>query len=130
MAEPAPATNYTPGVCNINQRETANRRHIGYTGAVIFIIVLMVLVVISAPRVARIVLFVPAVFAASGLLQAKNKFCVGYAGAGMQNADGNDMVGKKIMDSAAARKDKDRALRINLQSLAYAAVATVLAVVV
>lgn len=130
MAEPTPASNYTSGVCNINPRETANRRRIGYTAVVIFIIVLMVLVAISAPRLVRIILFLPAVFAASGFLQAKNKFCVGYAGAGMQNADGNDMVGKKITDSMAARQDKARALSINLQSLACAVVATVLVIVV
>jgi len=49
-------------------------------------------------------LFVSAI----GFLQAKNKFCVGYAAAGLQNADEGSNDATKVLDTSAHTKDKQR----------------------
>lgn len=108
-------TNYVPGVCNINPAEIEQRRNAGHLGLAIFIIVLAVMIALSLDRWLRLLLILPAILAASGYLQAKNKFCVGYGAAGLQHADLDDAAVK--VASEAVAKDKRRARQMNLQAL-------------
>lgn len=110
-----PSTNYVPGVCNINPAEIKQRRNAGHLGVALFIVLLAVLVVLDITRWVRILLVFPAILAAIGYLQAKNKFCVGYGGAGMQHAD-DDPAAQQVAKDAAAI-DKKRAQKINLQAI-------------
>ena len=110
-----PPTNYIPGVCNINYAEIKQRRAAGHLGLAIFVVLLVALIALDTNRWVRLLLALPAILAASGYLQAKNKFCVGYGGAGLQHAD-DDASAIKVAAEAAA-KDKQRAKQMNLQSL-------------
>jgi hypothetical protein len=115
-------SNYVPGVCNINPAEVKQRRAAGHLGLAIFAALLVILVALDINRWARLILFVPAVVSAIGYLQAKNKFCIGYAGAGMQHADDDDAA-VKVADEAVA-KDKARAQVMNRQAVMLALAAT------
>jgi hypothetical protein len=118
---------YIPGVCKINRAETAQRRMIGNIGLAIFVIFLIGFLLLDVNRIVRIVLFLPAVLAASGYLQARNHFCVGYASAGKQNASQGSAVASDITEDSAKASDKKKARRMNLQSAAIALLATAVA---
>jgi hypothetical protein len=121
------STNYVPGVCNINTAEIKQRRNAGYFGIGLFIIMFIGLVALDFNQLARLTLFVPAFIAAIGLLQAQQKFCVGYGAAGLQNADEGNSQASQVAKEAAA-KDKARARRINMQAAGIAVVLTAIAV--
>lgn len=118
-------TNYIPGVCNINPMEIRRRRFMGHIGLIVTIVVVIALVFIEANWYVRLIVFAPLLLAASGYLQAKNKFCTGYAGAGKQHADDNENA-EAIEDKTALHADKLRARMINIQAFLIAAIATTL----
>lgn len=115
-------SNYVPGICNINPAEIKQRRNAGHFGLASYLVVLVVLVTLNAAEFWYITLFVPAFIAAIGYLQARSKFCVGYASAGMQHAD-DDPEAKAVADKAKAL-DQKRARRMNLQASGWAIIAT------
>lgn len=123
----ATTSNYVPGVCNINTAEIKRRRAGGHIGLAAFVALFIGLVVLDANNYFRLVLLAPALLAATGYLQAKNKFCVGYAGAGMQHADEDDAAVK--VAAAAAAKDARRAKQINRQAFIVAILVTAIAVI-
>ena len=124
----ATQSNYIPGMCNINPKEIAQRRMIGHIGFGITLVLTALLVGFSVDAVFRVVVFIPAFLAATGYLQARNKFCVGYAGAKQHHADDGDVV--TISDDAALAADKKKARKINLQALAVAVLTTVIVVLI
>lgn len=109
------ATTYTPGVCNINPHEVSLRRKAGLSAAILFLALLVILLIFAPSPWFRILLLAPAVLAASGFLQARNKFCVGFAAAGVEHTDSSEPSVRKVNDDQH-KLDKQRALRINLQS--------------
>lgn len=121
-------SSYVAGVCNINSQEIARRRQAGHLGLGGFVLVGASLVAIDAPSYIRLVLFLPAFLAALGYLQARHKFCVGYAASGQQNATEENVTPQAIEDEGAIVKDKARARRINVQAFVIAAIATLIAV--
>jgi hypothetical protein len=121
---------YIPGVCNINHVEIAYRRKIGYIGLAVFIVLLAILLALPISRYTRIILFLPAFLGAEGFLQAKNKFCVGYAAAGKQNAaEGSDSA-LDIIEKEAIAKDKKRARQMNLQATAIGVIVTIVSLLI
>jgi len=122
------ATNYIPGMCNINPQEIAKRRNIGYMGLVASALLLALFIGFDAPWWLRLIIFVPAFTGATGFLQAKNKFCVGFASANMQHAD--DGEASKITDTKSLLLDKLKARKINMQSFAIALVVTVVTILI
>jgi hypothetical protein len=123
------ADSYQPGICNINTAETAKRRKLGHIGLSVFIVLLIVFLLMNVSRYYRVVLLLPALMGASGYLQARNHFCVGYAGAGMQNADESSTQASRIADKEARAQDKQKARAMNLQSAAIGIVLTAIAII-
>ena len=76
---------YQPGVCNIGPAEIDRRRRAGHIGVVATIVLFAVLVALDLPPIVRLVLALPAAVAASGYLQARMRFCAGFATAGVYN---------------------------------------------
>ena len=120
---PAPATpiggpaGYQPGVCNIGPAEIARRRRSGLTGVIAAVALLAVLIAIGAPPLARLLVAAPAVIAASGYLQAWLKFCAGFGSIGVFNfGDVGTTTG--VVDAAARRADRRRAIEIGVASFA------------
>ena len=120
---------YIPGVCNIGPQEIRRRRRTGYVGSLITVALFVGLVVVDAPPITRLVLFVPAAIAASGFLQAYLKFCAGFGQLGVFNF-GDRGSTEHVADKAARRKDLFKAWQIGIAcgliGLAVASVAVLL----
>jgi hypothetical protein len=116
-------TTYIPGMCNINKQEVSKRRAIGIIGLVFLVVFTILFVLLDFAIWTRLVLFIPAFIMATGFLQAQNKFCVGFAGAGVQHV-GETSV--NIEDKKAKRADTLKARTLNLQAVAIAATVTIL----
>ena len=126
---PLASVEYRPGVCNIGPAEIARRRRAGHVGLLVTVAVLAALVALDAPPVARLLLILPAAVAASGYLQAWLKFCAGFGSRGIFNFG---PVGgtEQVVDEEARARDRARANRIALASLAIGVVVGVVAVVI
>jgi len=107
---------YVPGRCNIGAAEIASRRRTGYVGTVVTIGLLIALVALDAPPLARLIIALPAAIAASGYIQARLRFCAGYGSLGVYNF--NEALGETahVDDADARRRDRARALQISLAS--------------
>jgi hypothetical protein len=124
----APPTTYRPGVCNIGPAEIARRRRAGHIGLVATVGLLAGLIVLDAPPLARLLVVLPAVIAASGYLQARLRFCAGFGSAGVFNF-GEVGGTEQVADADARRRDRAKARRIGLASLAIGLAVGVAAVV-
>lgn len=110
-----PSGAYQAGVCNIGPAEIQRRRMTGHVGLVAAVAVLVALVIIGAPAIARLLVFIPAAVSASGYLQARLRFCANYGWRGIFNTGkiGDD---GQVVDPAARAADRRLALRIGLGS--------------
>jgi len=108
---------YQPGICNIGPAEIARRRRAGHVGLVVAGILLAILVAISAPPFARLLVALPSAGAASGYLQAALKFCAGFGSRGLFNF-GPVGSTERARDPADRARDRARARQIGLASLA------------
>jgi len=109
-------TYYTPGVCNINREEVKNRRSTFYLGIATAFSLLGLLYILDVSAVVGIIIFVPVWLGALGYLQARYKFCVGYAAAGKySNGDKRGQTANVDKRSSHGR-DKLRAKQINRQA--------------
>lgn len=115
-------------MCNINPAEIAKRKRIGYMGLAASALLFAVLIAFDTAWWIRLVIFIPAFTSATGFLQAKNKFCTGFASANMQHADDGESV--KITDAKSLLLDKLKARKINLQAFAIAFVVTVMTLLI
>jgi hypothetical protein len=113
---PAPPA-YQPGICNIGPAEIARRRRAGHFAVLLTVILLAVLVAMSAPAFARLLVALPAAGAASGYLQAALKFCAGFGSRGLFNF-GPVGPTEQALDPADRARDRARARQIGLASLA------------
>lgn len=120
---------YVPGVCNINSKEIAKRSKAGFFDLGLFIVLATIMVVSDASWLMRSLVFIPAFITSVAFLQAQQKFCVAYAGAGLQNATEGSTSAVKVVDSAAKKKDSLKAFKIYLQAFAISTVATAIVLV-
>jgi hypothetical protein len=118
---------YRPGACNIGAAEIRRRRDTGVALAIVTAALAVALVAVGAPPWARLLVFFPAAGAAIGILQARFRFCVAFALAGVRNF-GPLGVPEKVADANAHRADLVAATRlISLSVAVAAAIAIVLA---
>lgn len=76
---------YAAGTCNIGPPEIARRRRSGYAGLAAALVLAVLLLVTDAPPVLRLAVALPLFTGFLGLLQARARFCVGFAVAGVSN---------------------------------------------
>jgi hypothetical protein len=114
---PTASGGYQPGVCNIGPDEIRRRRRAGHVGLVAAVVLLVVLVTVGAPPLARLLVAIPAALAASGYLQAWFKFCAGFGSRGIFNV-GEVGETHDVVDAEARAQDRSRARQIGLASLA------------
>src|SRR5262245_28927263 len=126
-ARVAEAPEYRPGVCNIGPREIRRRRRTAPVGLVATIAILAILVTLAAPPIARLLVALPAAVSASGYLQARLKFCAGFASLGIYNF-GEDGDSVHVQDEAARAADRRRGLEISAASFAIGVAVAILAV--
>jgi hypothetical protein len=125
-ATPAGGTGYRPGVCNIGPAEIARRRRAGHAGLLATLVLVVVLVVVDAPPLARLLVALPAAGAASGYLQAWLRFCAGFGSAGVFNLGPLGST-ERVADGEARTRDRTRSIQIGLGSLAIGVAAGVVA---
>ncbi len=121
------ADQYVPGVCNIGPAEIASRRRSGHVGVIAALVLLVVLVAIGAPPIARLLIALPVAVGASGYLQAWLKFCAGFGAAGVFNF-GDRGTTNAVVDAEARRRDRVKAFQISGAAFAIGIVAGVVAV--
>jgi hypothetical protein len=125
----ATAEGYVPGVCNIGPWEARRRRAMGVAGLAIAAVVLVALVAVDAPRVARLLVLLPAWGGAFSMLQARRRFCGAYAVRRISNF--GDVLGtaRGVTDDAAHRADMAAVVRLTRDSFLIGLALTVIAVV-
>ena len=114
---------YVPGSCNIGTGEIRRRQFVALIGLVLSISSLTTLILTSAPRGARLGIFIPLAVASIGWVQSRKKFCLAYGFAGTFNFGKLGQL-SRVEDSASRAADRKTALNILFQASAYAAVAT------
>ena len=114
---------YIPGSCNIGKGEIRQRQIVALIGLAISISSLIALISTSAPRGARLGIFIPLAVARIGWVQSRKKFCLAYGFMGTFNFGKLGQL-SKVADSASRAADRKTALSILIQSGAYAVVAT------
>jgi hypothetical protein len=108
---------YVPGSCNIGPAEIALRRRAGHAGLVVTAALGVALLRSDLPRAWRLTLAVPAAGAASGYLQARERFCADFGWRGVYNFDRRGQE-QPIAGDQALAQDRRKALRIAAASAA------------
>lgn len=114
---------YIPGTCNIGKSEIRRRQVVGLVGLFFSLSSLVALVSVSAPREARLGIFLPLMVASVGYVQSRSKFCLAYGFAGTFN------LGKlgditRVSEPGARAEDRATALKILIKSLVLASLST------
>jgi hypothetical protein len=119
---------HTRGVAcipNIGPTQRRKRVRMGLAALALAVATAGVLLSAGAPRPFRLVVFVPALAAALGLLQARAQTCVALAAQGRRDLDGG---AEAITDPAELRDVRAQARTVNLQAGLLAAATTALLV--
>jgi hypothetical protein len=100
-----PDDRYVPGVCNIGAWEIRRRRRFAYLGFAAAAMLFVVLVAIGAPAWTRLVVFLPLASGMVSWLQARRRFCAGFAVARVSNFADDDDGRRRVEDEAAHEAD-------------------------
>jgi len=114
---------YIPGACNIGKGEIRQRQIVALIGLAISISSLIALISTSAPRGARLGIFIPLAVASIGWVQSRKKFCLAYGFMGTFNFGKLGQL-SKVADDASRAADRKTALSILFQAGTYAVIAT------
>jgi len=116
---------YIPGTCNIGKGEIRQRQIVALIGFALSLAALVTFISTSAPRGARLTIFIPLAVASIGWVQSRRKFCLAYGFMGTFNFGKLGQL-SKVADSASRAADRKTALSILFQAGSYALVATVI----
>jgi hypothetical protein len=119
---------YVPGVCNIGPWEIRRRRAFAVVGFAVALVLFVALVAAGAPPIARVLVLLPAWGGAFSWLQARRRFCAGFAMAGISNFADGDTGRRAVTDPAAHRADIAATLRMTRDSFLIALPVTIVAV--
>ena len=122
-----PEPQYISGVCNIGPAEIAMRRTVGWTGLIFTAAFFVLALRTHLNPLWRLAVFFPVFLSAAGFLQARAKFCSGYARRGLYNF-GKVSNGISIDDEASRLQDRKRGNQINLYSAVIGAAVAVASV--
>ena len=114
---------YRAGACNIGPAEIARRRRAGFVGVAAAVGLAVLLVAIGAPDWLRVLVLPPLAAGIISLDQARRRFCVAFAVAGLRNFDALGRE-ERIEDGAARAADRRAALGMVLQGTMLAAALT------
>lgn len=117
---------YRPGTCNIGAYEIARRRRSAYVGFAITAVLAAVLLVIDAPQLARGLVLFPLWGSVTTFLQARRRFCVGFAIAGIENFGDEEAARRRVVDEDARSADRRTAMRMVRDAFFIAAPLTLL----
>lgn len=107
MQELFTSAEYVPGNCNIGPEEIYRRRRIGYLGLAGMAIFIIIDINFQLQQIWKSVLFAPTVYALSGFLQARQKFCFMYGIFGIFSFSGKK---SRVREDLQMKKDRTKAL--------------------
>ena len=106
---------YLPGSCNIGPHEIALRRRAGHVGLALTAALAAALLRSNLHPAWRLTLALPAAGAASGYLQARQRFCADFGFRGVYNFDTRGHE-QQVASAQARAEDRRRALQISAAS--------------
>jgi len=106
---------YVPGSCNIGPHEIALRRRAGHVGLALSAALATALLRSNLHPAWRLTLALPAAGAASGYLQARQRFCADFGFRGVYNFDTRGHE-QQVATAQARAEDRRRALQISAAS--------------
>ena len=106
---------YVPGSCNIGPHEIALRRRAGHVGLALTAALGAALLRSNLHPAWRLTLALPAAGAASGYLQARQRFCADFGFRGVYNFDTRGHE-QQVATAQARAEDRRRALQISAAS--------------
>ena len=116
-------SDYIAGSCNIGPSEIHRRYQTAIAGGVLYVISFVLFLATDQSSTVRLAAFAPAMLAAVGYIQAKNRFCFAYGLMGVFNFDKAGDV-KKVKDPVALKADRVNAAKILVKSFLLAAAMT------
>ena len=119
------ASEYVAGSCNIGTGEIRRRQLVALIGAVLSISSLIGFISTDAQPSVRIGIFLPLSVASIGWVQSRKKFCLAYGFMGTFNFGKLGQL-SRVSDKAALAADRKTATTILIQSLALAAILTLI----
>lgn len=119
---------YVPGACNIGPWEIRRRRASGVVAIAIGVVGLALMLAVGAPVLLRLVLILPFWGGVLSWLQARRRFCAGFAMAGIANFGEGESTRRHVEDSAAHRQDLLAVARMTRDAFLVALAMTVVAV--
>ncbi|WP_418280526.1 hypothetical protein [Halorubrum sp. DTA98] len=110
---------YQPGVCNIGPSERRKRLALGVASLLAAVVLVAAVLAIGWRSWTLLFTLFPLYGAAMGVLQYRERFCVGFAGMGVFDVgDGT----RDVTDPKALEADRKRAVRLNAKALAVGGV--------
>lgn len=110
---------YEPGVCNIGPAQQRRRLLLGVGSLLAAIVLVAAVVTVEWPRWTLLAVVFPLYGTVLGLIQYRERFCVGFAGIGVFDVGEGTT---EIADSAALEADRKRAVRLNATAAAVGVV--------
>jgi hypothetical protein len=111
---------YIPGTCNIGPEEIALRRRAGHVGLAVTAALGAALLRSDLHPAWRLALALPAAGAASGYLQARQRFCANYGFRGLYNFEARGHE-RPVPVAGAGNADRRRSVQIAAASAAIGA---------
>lgn len=125
---------YISGSCNIGKLEIVQRRRIGYIGLIItllfLIIYLFLIFIIELEPLIGLLIFLPTFISAIGFIQARQNFCAAYGLGKRYNVGVVLGLTSSIEDRESQIKDRNKAIKIILQSFLVGIIVSFLVTVV
>jgi hypothetical protein len=126
---PVAGDGYVAGACNIGKTEIRRRRTAAVAGLVASVAVLVAMIALGLPAWVRLFLIVPFWGTAIAWLQARRRFCVAFAMAGVSNFGDDASSVRTVADPAQRDLDRRAIVRLVRDGFLIAVVPTILAVV-
>ena len=116
---------YVAGSCNIGKAEVRQRQVVALIGLFLSVSALVGFISTDAAPSIRLGIFLPLAVFSIGIVQSRKRFCLAYGFMGTFNFG---RLGKisRVADKAALAADRKTAITILVQSLALAAVLTLI----
>ena len=116
---------YVAGSCNIGKAEVRQRQVVALIGLFLSVSALVGFISTDAAPSIRLGIFLPLAVFSIGFVQSRKRFCLAYGFTGTFNFE---RIGKisRVADKAALAADRKTAITILVQSLALAAVLTLI----
>ena len=119
---------YVAGACNIGPWEIRRRRTFAVVALVAAAAMLALLVAMDAPQATRLLVFLPLWGGMFSWLQARRRFCAGYAVGRISNFGDGTASLQAVTDAAAHREDLKAVARMARDSFLLALVPTAVVV--